>query len=88
MPAPSSVGSAPDQQKYPMDDINETTHCTLLFVKGGTLRTIKGGKAIVMATHIMNGWPAVSECAMVEVTTIREGHEFVDLDYLDEEEGI
>jgi hypothetical protein len=32
--------------------------------------------------------PVLLECAVVEVTTIREGHEFEDLDYLDEEEGI
>jgi hypothetical protein len=30
----------------------------------------------------------LSHCAVVEVTTIREDHEFEDLDYLDEEEGI
>jgi hypothetical protein len=41
-----------------------------------------------MATRIMHGWPILSECAIVEVTTIREGHEFEDLDYLEEEEGI
>jgi hypothetical protein len=34
----------------------------------------------------MHGRPIPSECAVVEVTTIREGHEFEDLDYLDEEE--
>jgi hypothetical protein len=40
-----------------------------------------------MATHIMHGRPIPPECAVVEVTTIREGHEFEDLDYPDEEEG-
>jgi hypothetical protein len=84
----SSASSAPDHQKYPMDDINEPTPCTLLYVKAKTLRTIEVDDAIVMATHIMHGRPIPSECAMVEVTTIREGHEFEDLDYPDEEEGI
>jgi hypothetical protein len=42
----------------------------------------------MMATHIMYGYPVPSECAVVEVTTIREGHEFEDLDYPDEEERI
>jgi hypothetical protein len=41
-----------------------------------------------MATCIMNGRPVPSGCAVVEVTTIREGHEFEDLDYPDEQEGI
>jgi hypothetical protein len=36
MPAPSSAGSAPDHQKYHVDDINEPTPCTLLYVKGRT----------------------------------------------------
>jgi hypothetical protein len=71
-----------------MDDINEPTPCTLLFVKGRTLRTIEDADAIVMATLIMQGRPIPSECAVVEVTTIRKGHEFKDLDYPDEDEGI
>jgi hypothetical protein len=71
-----------------MDDINEPTPCTLLYVKGRTLRTIEIADAIVMATHIMHGRPVPSECAVVEVTTIREGREFEDLNYLDEKEGI
>jgi hypothetical protein len=37
----SSAGSAPDPQKYHVDDINEPTPCTLLYVKGRMLRTIK-----------------------------------------------
>jgi hypothetical protein len=41
-----------------------------------------------MATRIMHGRPIPLECAVVEVTMIREGCEFEDLDYLDEEEGI
>jgi hypothetical protein len=49
------------------------------------LRTIKVANAIVMATRIMHGRPGPSECAVVKVTTIREGREFEDLDYPDEE---
>jgi hypothetical protein len=71
-----------------MNDINEPTPCTLLYVKGRTLRTIKVADAIVMATRIIHGRPVPSECAVVEVTTIREGCEFENLDYTDEEEGI
>jgi hypothetical protein len=52
------------------------------------LRTIEVVDAIVMATCIMHGRPVKSECAVVEVITIREGREFDDLDYPDEEEGI
>jgi hypothetical protein len=52
------------------------------------LRTIKVANAVVMATRIMHGRPIPSECVVVEVTTIREGREFEDLDYLDEEEEI
>jgi hypothetical protein len=36
----------------------------------------------------MHGWLVPSECAMLKVTMIREGHEFKDPDYPDEEEGI
>jgi hypothetical protein len=52
---PSSVGFALDHQKYHVDDINELTPCTLLYVKGRTLMTIEVADAIVMATHIMHG---------------------------------
>jgi hypothetical protein len=41
-----------------------------------------------MATRIMHGRSIPSECAVVKVTTIREGREFEDLYYPDEEEGI
>jgi hypothetical protein len=71
-----------------VDDINEPTLCTLLYVKSKTLRTIEVVEAIVTPTHIIHGWPDPSECAVVEVTMIREGREFEDLDYLDKEEGI
>jgi hypothetical protein len=49
---------------------------------------LKVADAIVMATRIMHGRPIPSECAVVEVTMIREGHEFEDLDYREQEEGI
>jgi hypothetical protein len=52
------------------------------------LRTIEVADAIVMTTRIMHGRLILSKCAIVEVTMIREGHEFEDLDYPDEEEGI
>jgi hypothetical protein len=67
-----------------VDDINEPTPCTLLYVKGRTLRTIKVADAIVMATRIMHGRPVPSECVVFEVTIIREGCEFEDLDYPNE----
>jgi hypothetical protein len=84
----SSVGSAPNHQKYPVDDINEPTSCTLLYVKGRMLRTIEVNDAFVMATRIMQCRHVPSECAVVRVTMIREGREFEDLDYPDEEEEI
>jgi hypothetical protein len=84
----SNASSAPDQQKYHVDDINEPTPCTLLYVKCRTLRTIKVVDTIVIATRIMHGQPIPSKCALVDVTMIREGHEFEDLDYPYEEEEI
>ncbi len=53
-----------------------------------TLGTIKVVDAIVMATRIMHDRHVPSECAVVEVTTIRESHQFKDLDYTNEDEGI
>jgi hypothetical protein len=88
VPAPSSAGFALNQQKYHVNVINEPTPCTLLYIKGRMLRTIKVANAIVMTTRIMHGWPVPSECAVVKVTMIREGREFENLDYPDEEEGI
>jgi hypothetical protein len=88
VPTPSSVSCAPDQQKYHVDDINEPTPCTLLYVKGRMLRTIEVADAVVMGTRIMHGQPVSSECAMVKVTAIREGCEFENLDYPNDEEGI
>jgi hypothetical protein len=88
MTALGSTGFAPDHQKYLVDDINKPTPCTLLYVKGRMLRTIEVVDIVVIATRIMHGRPIPSECAVVEVTMIKEGHEFEDLDYPDEEEGI
>jgi hypothetical protein len=88
--APSSAGSAPnrDKDKYHVDDIKDLTPCTLMYVKGRTSRTIKVSKAIVMPSRIHHDRPVPIECAVVKVTTIRECHEFEDLDYPDEDEGI
>jgi hypothetical protein len=52
------------------------------------LRTIEVADAIVMANRIMHGRPIPSDCVVVKVTTIKEGHEFEDLDNPNEEEGI
>jgi hypothetical protein len=70
-----------------VDDIKDPTPCTLMYVKGRTSRTIKVVEATVMPSRILNGRPIQAECAMVEVTMIREGHEFEDLDYPNKEEG-
>jgi hypothetical protein len=50
----SSAGSAHDNQKYPVDDIKEATPCTLLYVKGRTLRTIEVADAIVLPSCIFH----------------------------------
>jgi hypothetical protein len=42
----------------------------------------------VMPSRILHGRPVQVECAVVEVTTIRKGREFEDLDYPNEEVGI
>jgi hypothetical protein len=88
--APSSAGSAPnrDKDKYPMDDIKDPTPCTLMYVKGKTSRTIEVAKATMMPSRILHGQPIPVECAMVEVTMIREGRDFEYLDYPYEDEGI
>jgi hypothetical protein len=88
--APSSAGSAPnrDKDKYPVDDIKDPTPCTLMYVKGRTSRTIKVAEATVMPSRILHGRPVPAECVVVKVITIREGHEFEDLDYPYEDEGI
>jgi hypothetical protein len=41
-----------------------------------------------MTIHIMHGRPISSKSVVVKVTRIRQGHEFKDLDYPNEEEGI
>jgi hypothetical protein len=41
-----------------------------------------------MPSRILHDRPVLAECVVVEVTIIREGHEFEDLDYPDEDEGI
>jgi hypothetical protein len=87
---PSSAGYAPnkDKEKYHVDDIKDPTPCALMYVKGRTSRTIEVAEATMMPSCILHGWPIPAECVVVEVTTIRQGHEFEDLDYPDEEEGI
>jgi hypothetical protein len=88
--APSSAGSTPnrDKNKYPVNAIKDLTPCSLMYVKGRTLRTIEVVKATVMPSRILYGRSVPTECAVVEVTTIREGREFDDLDYLDEDQRI
>jgi hypothetical protein len=68
--------------------IRTTTPCTLMYVKGKTSRTIEVAKATVMPSYILHSRPVPAEYAVVKVTTIRDGHEFEDLDYPNEEEGI
>jgi hypothetical protein len=88
--ASSNVSSAPniDKDKYPVDDIKDPTPYTLMYVKGRTSRIVEVAEDTVMPSHIHHGRPILAECAVVEVTTIREGCEFEDLDYPDEDEGI
>jgi hypothetical protein len=83
----SSADSTPNKDKQPMDDIKDPTPCTLKYVKCRTSRTIEVTETIVMASRILHSLPVPAECAVVKVTTIT-GHEFEDLDYPDEEEGI
>jgi hypothetical protein len=42
----------------------------------------------VLPGRIFHSQSDPSECVVVEVTTIREAHEFEDIDYPNEEEGI
>jgi hypothetical protein len=77
-----------DKDKYHVDDIKDPTPCTVMYVKGRTSRTIEVAEATVMPSCILHGQPISAECAVVEVTTIREGHQFEDLDYPGEDEGI
>jgi hypothetical protein len=71
-----------------VDDIKDPTPCTLMYVKGRISRTIEVVEATVMPSRILHGRPVPTECAVVEVTTNREGREFEDLDYPDKDEGI
>jgi hypothetical protein len=71
----SSVGSAPNKDMYPLDDIKDPTPCTLMYVKGRRSRTIEVVEATVMLSRILHGQPILAKCAVVQVTTIREGHE-------------
>jgi hypothetical protein len=86
----SSADSAPDREKdkYLVDDIKDPTPCTLMYVKSRTSRTIEVAESTVMPSRIHHGRPILAECVVVEVTTIREGREFEDFDYPDEDEGI
>jgi hypothetical protein len=59
-----------------------------MYVTSRISRTIEVAGATVIPSHILHGCPIPIECAVVEVTTIREGHEFEDLDSPNEEEGI
>jgi hypothetical protein len=85
--APSNADSAPNKDKQPMDDIKDPTPCTRKYVKRRTSRTIEVTEAIVMPSRILHSLPILVDCAVVKVTMIT-GHEFEDLDYPDEEEGI
>jgi hypothetical protein len=71
-----------------MDDIKDPTPCTLMHVKCRTSRTIEAPEATLMPSRIFHGRPIPTECAVVEVTTIREGRELEDLYYPNEHEGI
>jgi hypothetical protein len=41
-----------------------------------------------MPSRILHGRPIPAVCVVVEVTMIREGHKFEDLDYPNKDEGI
>jgi hypothetical protein len=71
-----------------VDDIKDLTPYTLMYVKGRTSRTIEVVEATMMPRHILHARPVPAKCTVVEVTEIIEGHEFEDLDYSGEEEGI
>jgi hypothetical protein len=81
----SSDGFIPNKDKYLVVDIKDHTPYTLMYSKGRTSRTIKVVEAIVMPSPILHSRPIPVQCAVVEVTTITEGHDFEDLDYPNEE---
>jgi hypothetical protein len=64
------------------------SHLALMYVKGRTSRTIEVVEATMMPSRILHGRTLPAECAVIEVTTIREVLEFEDRDYPDEDEGI
>jgi hypothetical protein len=88
--APSNASSTPnrDKDKYLVDDIKDPTPCTLMYDKDRTSRTIEVAEATVMPSRILHCRPVPVECAVVNVTMIREGCEFEDLEYPNEDEGI
>jgi hypothetical protein len=53
----SSVSSARNMDKYPVDDIKDPTPCTLMYVKGRTARTIVDAEATMMPSRILHGRP-------------------------------
>jgi hypothetical protein len=63
-------------------------HLVSQYVKGRTSSTIKVAESTLMPSHILHDRPILAKCAVVEVTTIRESHEFEGPDYPDEDEGI
>jgi hypothetical protein len=87
--AMSNARSAPnrDKDKYHVDNIMDPTPCTLVFFKGRISRTIEVAEATMMPSRILHGQHVPEECAVVEVTTIREGRDFEDLHYPDVDEG-
>jgi hypothetical protein len=74
----SSAGSTPNREneKYPMDGIKGPTPFTLMYVKCRTPRTIEVVQATVMPSPILHGWPIPTECVVIKMSMIREGHEF------------
>jgi hypothetical protein len=60
----SSAVSAPNKDKYHVDDIKDPTPCTLIYVKGMTSMTIKVVESTVMPSRIFHGWPIPAECAL------------------------
>jgi hypothetical protein len=67
-----------------VDDTKDPTPFILMYIKGRTTRTIKVIEAILMPSHILHGRPIPAEFVVVEVTMIREGHGFKDLDNTNE----
>jgi hypothetical protein len=86
----SNAGSTPnkDKDKYHVDDIKDPTPCTLMYVKDRTSRTIEVAEPTVMPSCILHGRLVLAECAVVEVTMIREGCEFETLTILMKRRGL